>query len=639
MSPRISLAPSLSVFAAALLAACSGSSPRPSAPPARLVVTATTFELAPTSEPLAFDPATVGAERVDAYYRLTTPSDVPMQVDLSSWAEATHGTASVSLRHVADDGNAPFADGFSLARAGLGATGNGLTSDGTWLAATGDGFSRLSLQGRIARPQRFAVRADGLGVTVIDVVIGAASEINRPSSSEPDATGVLSNDTIYSSDSWQFGLPAIAISGDRTSIVCYEGDRAQPSTDRRFEQRLQHDRLTGAVTGGASSLSSADSGNWRDHETFALYNVLGVVRGEAEGPMVRLSYDRGATFAQEVRLWSSPSPGRLVQTAIASDYSLAITGWRDGQDSAVLEFVLVEGRPVAFDAVGSPTWFQFDVPQVLYSTPALAVVPLTTGIAWSEGGDLAIGYGVNKILLYAGSTLEARCAVRRYGEPLVDTRVALERRSFGFDPSVAVVGQGTSLRVFCAYESMSGIGLATSEDGGHTFGTSAFVGLPGAHQPSVFARETNGVTRVDLLYLAPRQDGIELHRAFWTDWATSAPIEQALTRSSVVREVVNSSLGGPTEGWVMRSVNWFGYDAVRDGDHIVVVYDEVTTNDVARMDWLLVLAATASTAATGGIYSPSYSHATPPPLAPGLTLAMPAPNPAHAHQLKLLRLQ
>ncbi len=619
-------------------AACSGSgrSDVSFTTDTRLLVAATTTVLQPSNAPFVFDPATVGAQRVDEYYRLTTPANTPLRIDVATWTPGARGAAVVALDHVRDGDAATGGDARSLTRAGLLATGNGMATDGQRIAASGDGFARLSVSGRIARSQRLVVRGEGPGVTLVDVAIGPASEINRPPNVEPEVPGVVSRTTLYSSDSWQFGLPAIAVSGDRSSIVCYEGDLANQNSARRYELRLQHDRQTGAVTGGGTIETSADSGQWRDHEIVALYNVLGVVRSEADGVRVRLSFDRGATFGQDVQVLPTSERTRLVQAAMAGDYSLAVTAWRVNEAAQQLQLVLVEGGAAGFDATGSPTWFQFTAPQVLHSAPADSV-PLTTGIAWSGGGDLAIGYGVNLPL----GTIEARAAVRPWGGEWRDTLVANEF-SLGWDPAVAVTGQGASLRVFYAYESFRGISVHSSADGGATFPRRAFVGARGDHLPSLFARETGGTTRVDVLYLAPRAEGIELQRTVWTDWAADVRESHALSRASSTQAPVSPSgiaSGLPGNSWLTTSVGWFGYDAVLDGDEIVVVYDEQTVDAVRYMELLLQTIPNATTAAGGFVLPPTYSNATPPPLAPGLTLPMPAPVPAHAHQLKLLRLQ
>lgn len=643
MIPRCS-SPSLPCLAAVLaLAACSGSSGgSATGPGARLLVTAGTNVVEPGGGAAPrIDLTALGADRVEAHYRLTTPADAPLQFELVSWRTDIAGIAEIAINHVKDGQNEVVGDHLSLARVGLIPLGQGLSSDGEWTRASGSGFVRLTIQGRITANQVLAVHTEGTGVAVVEIAIGAASPINRVPGTEPELPSVIARDTILSSDSWQFGTPTVAVSGDRTSVVCYQGDLASPTSPQRYEQRLQHDVTTGAVTGGASLLSAGDYAYWRDHEIVALYNVLGVVRSEPDGVRVRLSFDRGATFAQEVAVLPGFSQSRLVQAAMAADYSLAIAAWRT-RDGGGLEFVLVEGRAVAFDAFGSPTWFQFSPAEVLRTAPEDSS-PLTTGIAWSAGGDLVVGYACNWFEPANPGWLsrtEFRCATRRYGESFVDTQVDAEA-VFGMDPTVAVLGQGANLRVFYAYEGNAGLRLAVSEDGGATFSRSPVFGRRGDYLPSVFAREAGGHTRVDVLYLAHRERGAELHRSYWQDWPGSPRIDEALTKAHLDQVPYS----GPTFGGAppfpfasrVTQVNFFGYDAVQDGDQLVIAYDEVTFDSVYLCN--LMLLPNAMTTGTGGILPPVFTTASPPPLAPGLTVPMPAPDPAHSHQLKLLRIE
>ncbi len=623
-------------------AACSGSGgDATSAPPARLLVTSSTTVHEPANgAPPVIDLTALGADRLEAHYELTTPANTPFAFELVSWRSDASGFATVTATHVSDGGVEPAANGLSLAMAGMLPLGQGLWSQGRQTAVWGDGLARLSIRGSIEQNQILAVSEGGTGVVVVEINIGQASAINRMPSTEPEVTSVVSRDTIYSSPSWQFGLPAVAVSGDRTSIVCYEGSRVAGNSDRRYELRLQHDRTTGAVTGGGTEAVSADSGQWRDHEIVALYNVLGVVRSEVDGVHVRLSFDRGATFAQEVHVLPGLTQARLVQAAMAADYSLAIAAWRTRADQAGVDFVLVEGRAVAFDAFGSPTWFQFTAPQVVH-TASREVAPLTTGIAWSDGGDLVIGYAANWFepgpVWGWSSVTEFRCAVRPYGGELVDREVDREEM-FGMDPSVAVTGQGAGLRIAYAYETRGGLRLAFSEDAGATFLLGAPFGRRGDHLPSVFMRDIGGQTQIDVLYLAHRELGVELHRSTWPDGPASTRTDTALTKASqqVVPYTGPALSGLPPSPLTLLAtqIGWFGYDAVQDGDQLVVAYDEVTCDSLFTCSIMI-----AQPFGTPGTVSSIFTPAQPPPLAPGLTLPMPAPDPAHAHQLKLLRLQ
>jgi len=420
---------------------------------------------------------------------------------------------------------------------------------------------------------------------------------------------------------------------------------------QRYELRMQHDRLTGAVTGGGTVESGYDSGNWRDHEIAALYNVLAVSRSENDFVRIKLSYDRGATFHQEVLLGQGQGQGstwlqtRLVQTAIALDYTLAVVYWQVAPTGDGMQVMLCEGRPEAFDAFGSPTWFRFDPPQVVHTMPHGAS-PLLSGVAWSEVGDLVIGYGAttnDRQGMAWRSTTEFRCAVRRWGEGLLDRRVDSEEM-VGYDPSVAVLGQGSSLRIFYAYETRGGVRVATSSDGGATFAIEVPFGAAGAHNPTVFARQIGGATRVDVLYLASNYAGRELHHARWADWGTSVREDYRLSAATMVPAPFH--LGRPTPwgftgplsgGMRTTQLGWLGYDAVLDGDQIVAVFDEVT-QDALYLCIALFTPQFLGGPGNGTALSPTFRQATPPPLAPGMTQPMPAVDPAHSHQLQLVRI-
>lgn len=634
-----------------VLAACGGGSSGDRTPPPepqRLMVTAGTTVLAPSiASPALVDVRALNGARIDSYYRLSTPADEPFQFELVTWGSPI-GFDFVTVRHLRDGDAATATDGFSLARAGVQPAGQGLAGSGDTIFATGEGFCRVTLQGRITDEQSFAVWTDDGGVVVVEVEIGFESAINRLPAVEPEPPSVLSRETIHSSASWQFGLPTVARSGDRTTIVCYEGDRQQPNTLSRYEQRLQHDAQTGAVTGGAEALPSGDSGFWRDHEVAALFNVLAVARSEAEGVRLRLSFDRGATFAQDVPLLPGFAPARLVQTAMAADYTIAVAAWRRRANDEGHEFVVVEGEPMAYDGSGSPTWYVFTPPEVLYTTPR-DVTPLTTGIAWSAGGDLVVGYAANWFEAVPGgawrSTTEFRCATRLWGGSWQHAEVDREEM-FGMDPTVAVRGQGESLQIFYAYEVADGLRLATSDDGGFAWTLAAEFGQPGDHLPTVCVRDgaTPEAAKVDVLYLATRAAGTELHRASWAEWGASERVDEALTRASFAVTAFVPQTGMPpglSLPFVLATtqVGWLGYDAVQVGDELVIAYDEVTMDSVQFGASIAVAFPNASTTAGGPVYGPIFSPSTPPPLAPGLTEPMPAPDPAHMHQLKLLRVQ
>lgn len=610
---------------------------------ARLVVSADTVVLQPTNAtPPAIPRELPGTAGIDRYYRLTTPADRSFAFDLLTWQPGGAGDAVVSVAHLRDGDRVPT-EPTSLGEAGMTPSGHGLGSTDPWLATRGDGLARLTLSGRIQKDQLLAVRGDDDRLTLVEIVVGPESPINRPVAKEP--TPQPSRQTLYSSDSLRFGLPSLAVSGDRTSVVCYEGDRSDPFDFRRYELRLQHEQATDEVTVGAVQEAGADTGWWRDHEVFALYNVLGIVRSEADAVRARLSFDRGATFGQEVALLPDYGQSRLVQVAMATDYSVAITAWRAASD--LLEFVLIEGRPEAVDENGSPTWFRFDAPQVLHSCPAEAT-PLTTGIAWSQGGDLVIGYGASVFEpVTTGGWLtitEYRCWTRRHLGTPIDVEVD-RQEIFAMDPSVAVVGQGDSLRILYTYEVADGVRLARSNDAGASWSVVASFGASGDHLPQVFARQSGSALRVDVVYLGARENGLELHRTAWADFDGS-PARSDEVLVGAAREDHPTTVTSPTGiamfdlPWNVRTtqVGWLGYDAELDGDELVVVVDEVT--DDCAWSWFggPMFRTTTGAGLPDGMLAGPFQPATPPPLAPGLTEPAPPVDPLHRHQLLLLRL-
>jgi hypothetical protein len=169
------------------------------------------------------------------------------------------------------------------------------------------------------------VRGDDDRLTLVEIVVGPESPINRPVSEDP--TPQPSRHTLYSSDSLRFGLPSLAVSGDRTSIVCYEGDRADPYGFQRYELRLQHEQATDEVTVGAVWKTGPDVRLVaRPRGVRALQRARRRAQ-RTDTVRARLSFDRGATFGQEVALLPGYGQSRLVQVAMADDYSVAITAW------------------------------------------------------------------------------------------------------------------------------------------------------------------------------------------------------------------------------------------------------------------------------------------------------------------------
>ena len=612
------------------------------------------LDTSPDSFTGTLDLAGLDVGSIDAVYDFTTPAGEPFVFDVLSRGDANTGTVRISVAHAADDGIRPAGGPETMARAGVVASASGTTRRAAWLDAQGDGFARVTMRGEIERDQVFVVEAEtevGKTTAAVRVRIGPESEINTAARPESDYPGVKDEATLYSSNSWTFGLPTIAVSGDRTSVVCYEGDIADARLWDRYEFRLQHG--PDGVHGGGSISTGPDTGHWRDHEIAALYNVLAVVRSGTENVSVKLSFDRGATFAQEEVL-ASGTPGyfaRLVQIAMAEDYTTAVLFWQPNADGTTA-LVLVTGEPSMLDGDESPVKFAFDEPRVL-RTVAGDVAPVLLGADYSDGGDLVIGYGYSSWTSNADgtwtSTLTSRCVVIPYdGEP-TDTLVE-EDVVIGRDPSVSVLGSGENLRIFYAYEGRDGVRLRTSEDGGRTFSAPRAVGDESSTNPTVLAREQDGLTRVDVVYLAQGENGLEIHLAHWDDFGAGPAATYRLTTAEFISprdlppDAPNAGIRGgdllpdPEGGFRIRQVAWFGYDAVLDGDDVVIVYDEETFDGYvffidAPMRGMDFEGGPAPTAGDAG-----FVPAVPPPLAEGMTEELPPPDPDHMHQLKLIRL-
>ncbi len=645
---------------AGVSSACGGTGGAPGGSAARapLVLAAGMAALAPS--PGAAGAPTPGLDRlgleaVDAVYELTTPAGAPFAFDALTLDPGNAGAVRLSLAHLADAGVPPVGGVETLAAVGVAPSGRGLAGRPPWLDAFGDGFSVLGLRGALDRDQDLVLEAEtaaGRARALVRLRIGPPSAINATATPGPAYPGVLLDTTLYSSDSAAFGQPAAAVSGDRTTVVVYEGDRSDPFGWQRYELRLQHDRLTGAVTGGASLEPSPDSGTWRDHELAALHNVLALVHGGTDAATLRLSFDRGATFGQSAVL-DVGAPGaaaRLVQVALAADYGLAALCWRRGAGGAS-ELILVEGSPSAFDASGSPTRFTLEPARVL-ARPGGDVTPLLLGAQWSDGGDLVVGYGFSSFGPGPDGTWIAdtqyRCAVRRLGAAFTD---ALVERDLlvGRDPSVALLGAGAGLSIWYAYEAADGIRLAVSHDAGATFGPPEVFGGPGASMPQVFVRPRGAARRLDVLYLASAEGGTELRLRHADDHGLTPASDHRLTQAQSTP--LPGGGGGPGAGpggapgllpgvaFRVRQIGWFGYDAVRDGDELVVVLDEETYDVYALCLGVPTLAGAEAGGAAGAVpVAGGFVPADPPPLAPGLTEPLPAPDPAHRHQLRLLRL-
>jgi hypothetical protein len=589
----------------------------------------------------------VGVPALDRVYELETPAAADFAFTIVMRAPGNAGPVLFSVAHAKAGAGVPSGGAESLAAAGLVLDGAGLGYRGTWVDVSGDGFARLTIRGRIDEAQVVVAEADGgsgpfrIGIRI---GIGAPSVINVPADSLPDLPGVTST-TLYSSDSYQCGLPAIAVSGDRYSITAYDGSPVDPFDPVRQRIWLQYDAQTTTVTGGQAQSASPDSGSWRDQEIAASGNVLAVLYTGDGQVRADVSLDRGGSFPiQQVLDAAGPFWGqRLVQCAVAPDYTLACLYWRTtGTETAPRsELCLVEAAPTGFDVNNTPTGYAFPPPFVLWGLGE-DVSPLLMSLVYTEGGDLVVGYGYSRVLpgpdpgtnLFQASY---RCDTRLAGGTWRHTEIEHVDQVLPADPNVCVVGSGPALQIFYAYEMADGIHVRLSTNGGLSFLHLATAGSPGAMMPSIHARVSGEVLKLDVLFLDPAAAGYEVHDLRWADFYTTAPSVYRLTHATLdptpsppgsAPPGSGAPFAGMPGGFTATSVAWFGYDAVTDGDRIAVSVLESTTQSYAFF-WML----------GGGLVgvpgSGSGGSLPPPVLLPGMTGVVPVPDPTDRNQLKL----
>jgi hypothetical protein len=640
----------------------------------------------------------LGVTAFDQVYTLTTPADTDFSFSIVANAPGNAGETDIALAHGLDDGSEPAGGAETIAAKGIQIDGSGVSYNGEWIDVIGDGFARVNFKGSIDSDQLLIIQVkqpDGSKTTIaVDIVLGEPSIINtNPAAASGDAA-IKSEKTLFSSNSYQFGLPAIAVSGDRYTVATYDGSETDPYAWERNRRWIQYDAGTDSISGGVAAAGNADWGNWRDQELAAKGNVLAIVYTHTVtdnynyyGSDVRadISLDRGANFnIHQVLEPPSESWGqRLVQVTMSSDYKIGFLYWRTTGEwpNQTSNLVLIEATPGALDANNTPTGYTFGAAQII-AAPGGDVIPLVMDLKYSDAGDLVIGYGYNKSMLNPNDpegmtrmmTADFKCAVRLANEGLVTTTVDHEENIVPNDPNIDIRGTGHSMEIFYAYEKTDGVHLAYSSNGGQSFVNAATTGTSGAFMPSVHVRTQDGKTRVDVLYLDPAANGLELHTLHYEDFSPLAIGEVlALTHASVTEipfdpenlpkdrnwtttdpngNVTTDPQAGPElmmpEFWygpqiTVKDVAWFGYDAVTTGDDIAVVIHERTSDNycywgVGPMNAMPPMmgaggdAGSVANAPTGGAAAP------PPPavLLPGLTGTVRAASTADSNQLKLV---
>jgi len=609
--------------------------------------------------------AHLGVSAFDRTYSVSTPAGEDFSFSVVANRFGNTGETKVSVAHAANGTATPVGGAETLTQAGLRIEAPGVDNTGAWINVTGDGFARVGISGRIDQNQVIVIEVpqpEGGKETIgVEIVIGPPSDITVVEAPVDGDADVKSDQTIYSSDSWHFGLPAIATSGDRVSVVAYDGNAADPDAWERRRRWLQVDTATQAVTGGEASSTSADWGFWRDQEIASLGNVIAIVYTGNGQVRTDISLDRGASFGIE-HLLDSEQTGfgqRLVQVGIANDYRLGFVFWRSQGNwmtgDSVSELVLVEAIPGALDATNTPTSYTFQAPVVL-SAPGKHVTPLVMDVKYNDGRDLAIGYGYTEFVPLPGDLTMGvnralfRCAVRLDGGVINDRLVDTEENIVPMDPSVALVGSGASMQIFYSYEKSTGIQIRRSTDAGASFTHVVSTGSAGAYLPSVHARMQGAELRVDVLYLEPTENGAEVHSRHWDDFITAPGTHRVLRLTTATREdLPGGTVTDPSAPFFIREggmpsvriteVAAFGYDAVDDGDDVVVVIHQRTQDTwfFWGMDARIGIMPPMFLGEGAGVLAPSAGAAAPPPvLLPGLTGSVPAPTPTHANQLKLL---
>ena len=608
--------------------------------PGRLVLAVGSTVLAPVATPADVDPTQVDPTTIAAHYVIETPADASFAFDLLSWAPTAVGIAQVTVRHLRD-GSTLRNDVGSLLAAGLAPSGPWLGHNDTVLGALDLGIVRMTLQGRITANQQLLVYTDSAKVAVVDLVVGAEGPANQPASPASPLPFGGTATTAYTSNSWRFGAPAVAVQRGRFSLLVQEGHHGRPADDDRFELRLREVDDAGTLRGGAVAMP-AGSLRFGEYAVGVRGNVLATVRGENEGLRIALSFDRGTTFVPgPLLLGTSPAMARP-DLELAADGRLLVAGWRLAASGPGLELVAVEGTPATFED-GEPRSYVFTPVRVLATAPA-GHLPLATRCALSANGDLAVAFGT---LQFAATQIwqprtSWRCAIQRLGRGLVLRDLAtFDGLGAGID--VTAFGTGPNLSVVVAHDALDGVRMLVGDDRGFT-ATGTF-GRAGDRDPRLAGFESNGERALDLLWLAPRASGRELHRAAFASWPAVGPeltvvvdaacVWQDPSLASALPGVVYSSTPGLGNVLTTRQVAERGFAIARDRAGLVLVVDEVTADNED-----LVLGSTYLVPPTGGLLPPVpfVPLPVPPPVAPGLTAELRAPSGGDVHQLRVLRL-
>jgi len=575
-------------------------------------------------------------------FALTTPAGDAIDMALTGAVGGARGDVVVRLAVAGGSGAA----GADLAAAGLLPRAGNLIDDGPWLRTVGDGFARITLSGAVTAPVTLILEREAGGrktTATITLTIGPKSPVNPSFPATTAFTGLKSTTDLFSSEAPIFGLPAIAGSGDRVSVICYDSVEV-PTTNpgpgrpagcmapygiERKQRRLQLDTVTKAKSQGETADLGRDSSYWRDTEVAGRFNVIAIAQAGGAGVTVELSFDRGGTFPAKISLGSGDWT-RLVAIDMAPDYTTGVVFWATSTEGT--DLFLAEGRASAFDANNSPSEFAFDAP-VRLMTLGHNVTPLVSDVQYSACGDLLVACGHTKFesagQMQARLTMTVSTFRRHAGTTKIEgpTTVDLETEIVPSDPSLAITGCGGAAEVYVAYESKDGARIKKSADGGATFATSLTFGTTSAHAPRVFARPGPSGTVVDCLYLDAGPAGVG-------DDLNLLRIDGDLATGKSVHALVAARLVTGTAGAQdVESVGWFGFDACElGGDLWLSVHEQrqayYTPFPFGRGG---VFTAAGAGGGAGAASAPAVLY-------PGMTQPVPAFSATATHKLRVLQI-
>ncbi|NUQ36166.1 MAG: hypothetical protein HUU29_14625, partial [Planctomycetaceae bacterium] len=278
-------------------------------------------------------------EPFDAVYELETAAGEEFSFTITARVPGNTGVLRLEVHHLAAGDDPIFTGVQSFATEGVNVSAAGLVSMNSFLLVTGDGFSQITIDGAVTRDQIFSIEVPNSSMTDEDdrsigirLTVGEATVINQAEQSATVTADAEFSKLVYSSDSYQFGLPTIAVSGDRYSFAAYDGDGADAyNWSQRKRVWFQYDQASDSLTGGEDQAVYSYGSSWRDQEIAALNNVLCIASINEIGTVtVDISLDRGASFSLSesfsgnADLWGA----RLVQIAISPAYTIGIAYWR-----------------------------------------------------------------------------------------------------------------------------------------------------------------------------------------------------------------------------------------------------------------------------------------------------------------------